>query len=81
MRGPNATYIPRWACGWSVGLALGQGCFTLGLWEFALGHVGFWIPTCWYRQCKSLWLGVLPNVNPQREGFHVAVEYSLYIQG
>ena len=26
-----------------------------------------WIPTCWYRQCESLVLEVLPNAKPQHE--------------
>ena len=41
-------------------------------------HKGFWKPICWYCQRECLALGVLPNANPQRKGFHVAVEYRLY---
>ena len=37
----------------------------------------FWITACWYRQRKSLALGVTANVKPQREWFCVAVEYRL----
>ena len=43
-------------------------------------HVGSKIPTCWYPQRKILALGVLPNANPQRQGFCVAVEYSTATQ-
>ena len=34
--------------------------------------LAFWIPTCWYQQCDSLMLGVLPNAKPQHEGVPVA---------
>ena len=33
------------------------------------------IPTYWYRQCKSLALGVLPNAHPERKGVHLVVQY------
>ena len=38
-------------------------------------RVAFQIPTCWYRQRESLVLGSRPNVKPQHEWFHVAVEF------
>ena len=41
----------------------------------------FGILTCWYHQRESLVLGVLPNMNSQCEGVHVAVEYRLKSKG
>ena len=37
------------------------------------------IPACWYLQRKILASGALPNANPRRQVFCVAVEYWLYI--
>ena len=39
--------------------------------------VGSKIPTCWYSQRKILALRALPNANPRRQVFCVAVEYRL----
>ena len=40
--------------------------------------IGSKIPTCWYPQRKILASGALPNANPRRQVFCVAVEYRLY---
>ena len=71
-----------------IGARIGHCRLVLGILSSRrawLAHVGgslwackgFWIPTCWYRQCESLVLEVLPNANPQHEGSHNAVEYRL----
>ena len=43
-------------------------------------RVGSRIPTCWYLQPKILASGALPNANPRRQVFCVAVEYRLKVQ-
>ena len=63
---PNAIYIPL----------AGVGGFALGDAK-NLRHLTQKIPTCWYPQRKILASGALPNANPRRQVFCVAVEYRL----
>ena len=64
-RRPNATYIP---------LASGVG---VGGNTNLRDCVGSKIPTCWYPQRKILASGALPNANPRRQVYCVAVGYRL----
>ena len=76
--GPNATY------NYSTGLRLGFASGKTQILGYASDknanygvRVGCKIPTCWYSQRKILALGALPNTNPRRQVFCVAVEYRL----
>ena len=63
-RRPNATYIPRTGVGGDTNF---RDCISSK------------IPTCWYPQRNIMASGVLPNANPRRQVFCVAVEYMLNI--
>ena len=69
---------------YSTGLRLGFASGKSQPLGFASGknaknwrHLTQKIPTCWDPQRKSLASGLLPNANPQRQVFCVAVEYTL----
>ena len=61
---------------WRWGLASGVTQIT----PDARVCVGCKIPTCWYPQRQILALGALPNANPRRQVFCVAVEYRRYLE-
>ena len=71
---------------YSTGLRLGFALGKTQILGFASGKTqkGFAlapkIPTCLYPQRKILALGALPNANPQRQVFCIAVEYRLKCQ-
>ena len=51
--------------------------FTLGIASGIMQILAFFYNNMSVSPTQILALGVLPNVNPQREGFCVAVEYRL----
>ena len=72
--GPNETYIPLTGVGVS---RRGNSRFCVGGDANLRVCVGSKIATCWYPQRKILASGALPNTNPRRQVFSVAVEYRL----
>ena len=75
-RGPNATYIPPAR----IGLTLDLSGLRWVCGDLRWVREAFQIPTCWYQQCESLALGVLPDARTQRERVCDAVEYRLNAQ-
>ena len=77
-RGPNPTYIPLAYVGARVG-SIGGSRWVCG--SLSWIHRVFRIPTCWYRQCQMLALGVKPKARTQGEQVRIAVEYRFNKKG